>query len=44
MEPRFNLFDSPTAAKLAKRLHAAGSAIHDSTLPKTLVELVELRG
>ena len=43
MEPRFNLFDSPTVAKIAKRMHAAALLFEESTLPKTLRELVELR-
>ncbi|MER5294789.1 carboxymuconolactone decarboxylase family protein [Streptomyces pharetrae] len=43
MEPRFNLFDSPTAAKIAKRFYATSSVLEGSTLPKSLRELVELR-
>ncbi|WP_318212224.1 carboxymuconolactone decarboxylase family protein [Streptomyces sp. SJL17-1] len=43
MEPRFNLFDSPTAAKVAKRFYNTSSALEGSTLPKALQELVELR-
>ncbi|MDQ4054182.1 MAG: carboxymuconolactone decarboxylase family protein [Actinomycetota bacterium] len=43
MEPRFNLFDSPTAAKVTKRFYNAALALEQSTLPKTLRELVELR-
>jgi AhpD family alkylhydroperoxidase len=43
MEPRFNLFDSPTAAKVAKRFYGASLPLDQSTLPKTLRELVELR-
>jgi AhpD family alkylhydroperoxidase len=43
MEPRFNLFESPTAAKVAKRFYNASLALQQSTLPKTLQELVELR-
>ncbi|WP_031003723.1 carboxymuconolactone decarboxylase family protein [Streptomyces sp. NRRL F-5727] len=43
MEPRFNLFDSPTAAKVAKRFYATSQALDASTLPKPLRELVELR-
>jgi AhpD family alkylhydroperoxidase len=43
MEPRFNLFDSPTAAKIAKRFYNASLALEQSTLPKTLQELVGLR-
>ncbi len=43
MEPRFNLFDSPTAAKVAKRFYNTSLALEQSTLPKTLRRLVELR-
>ncbi|MFF9402538.1 carboxymuconolactone decarboxylase family protein [Streptomyces sp. NPDC014744] len=43
MEPRFNLFDSPTAAKVAKRFYNASLPLGESTLPKSLRELVELR-
>ncbi|WP_329333457.1 carboxymuconolactone decarboxylase family protein [Streptomyces sp. NBC_00663] len=43
MEPRFNLFDSPTAAKIAKRFYNVSLALEESTLPKSLRELVELR-
>ncbi|MEU7576490.1 carboxymuconolactone decarboxylase family protein [Streptomyces sp. NPDC041068] len=43
MEPRFNLFDSPTSAKVAKRFYNTSLALDDSTLPKSLRELVELR-
>ncbi|MDT0320504.1 carboxymuconolactone decarboxylase family protein [Streptomyces millisiae] len=43
MEPRFNLFDSPTAAKIAKRFYNVSLALDGSTLPKSLRELVELR-
>jgi AhpD family alkylhydroperoxidase len=43
MEPRFNLFDSPTAAMLAKRFYNASLALERSALPKTLQELVSLR-
>ncbi|WP_460106924.1 carboxymuconolactone decarboxylase family protein [Streptomyces sp. YKOK-J1] len=43
MEPRFNLFDSPTAAKVAKRFFSTSLALDESTLPKALRELVELR-
>jgi AhpD family alkylhydroperoxidase len=43
MEPRFNLFDSPTAAKVAKRFFGVSAILDQSTLPKTLRELVELR-
>ncbi|MFF1459640.1 carboxymuconolactone decarboxylase family protein [Streptomyces sp. NPDC058330] len=43
MEPRFDLFDSPTAAKVAKRFYNTSLALEGSTLPKALRELVELR-
>ncbi|MFF4585522.1 carboxymuconolactone decarboxylase family protein [Streptomyces sp. NPDC001388] len=43
MEPRFNLLDSPTAAKIAKRFYTAALALEGSTLPKNLRHLVELR-
>jgi AhpD family alkylhydroperoxidase len=43
MEPRFNLFDSPTAAKVAKRFYNAGLPLEQSMLPKTLRELMQLR-
>ncbi|MFD5318676.1 carboxymuconolactone decarboxylase family protein [Streptomyces sp. NPDC127098] len=43
MEPRFNLFDSPTAAKIARRFYNVSSVLDGSTLPKSLRELVELR-
>ena len=43
MQPRFNLLDSPTAAKVAKRFYNAALALEQSTLPKTVQELVELR-
>ncbi|MFF5103312.1 carboxymuconolactone decarboxylase family protein [Streptomyces sp. NPDC000134] len=43
MEPRFNLLDSPTAAKVAKRFFNASLPLEQSTLPKSLRELVQLR-
>ena len=43
MELRFNLLDSPTAAKVAKRFYNASLALEQSTLPKTVRELVMLR-
>ncbi|HMG62062.1 MAG TPA: carboxymuconolactone decarboxylase family protein [Streptosporangiaceae bacterium] len=43
MESRFNLFDSPTAARVAKRFYNASLALEQSTLPKTLRELMQLR-
>ena len=43
MEPRINLLDSPTAAKVAKRFYNASLVLEQSPLPKTLRELVQLR-
>lgn len=43
MEARFNLFDSPTATKVAKRFSTSALALEQSTLPKPLRELVQLR-
>ncbi len=43
MEPRFNLLDSPTAAKVSKRFYNTALVLEDSTLPKSLRELVQLR-
>ncbi|GHB05571.1 carboxymuconolactone decarboxylase family protein [Streptomyces chryseus] len=43
MEARFNLFDSPTASKITKRFYNVASVLEQSTLPRTLRELVELR-
>jgi AhpD family alkylhydroperoxidase len=44
MEPRFNLLDTPTAAKVAKRFYNASLALeHSTTLPRTLMELLALR-
>jgi AhpD family alkylhydroperoxidase len=43
MEPRFNLFDSPTAAKIGKRFYYAAKALDESTLPKSVRDLVQLR-
>ncbi|MFF7177995.1 carboxymuconolactone decarboxylase family protein [Streptomyces sp. NPDC008121] len=43
MEPRFNLFDSPTAAKVAKRFFNVASALEGPALPRAVRELVELR-
>ncbi|MCZ0978298.1 carboxymuconolactone decarboxylase family protein [Streptomyces diastatochromogenes] len=43
MEPRFNLFDSPTAAKVAKRFYATSLVLEESSLPRSLRELVQLR-
>jgi AhpD family alkylhydroperoxidase len=43
MAPRFNLLESPTSAKVTKRFYNAALALEQSTLPKTLRELVDLR-
>jgi AhpD family alkylhydroperoxidase len=43
METRFNMFDSPTAAKVAKRFYNTSLALQESTLPKTVQNLVALR-
>ncbi|MFJ5678256.1 carboxymuconolactone decarboxylase family protein [Streptomyces sp. NPDC093097] len=43
MEARINLFESPTAAKIAKRFYNVASVLEQSPLPKSLWELVELR-
>ncbi|MFM9370829.1 carboxymuconolactone decarboxylase family protein [Streptomyces sp. Da 82-17] len=43
MEPRFDLMQSPTAAKVAKRFFNAALPLDQSTLPKALRELVQLR-
>lgn len=43
MEPRFNLLDSATAAKLVKRFYNAALALDQSTLPTALRQLVDLR-
>jgi AhpD family alkylhydroperoxidase len=43
MQPRFNLFDSPTAEALLKRFYNAALTLESSPLPKTLRELVQLR-
>jgi AhpD family alkylhydroperoxidase len=43
MEPRFNLLESPTAAKVARRFHTVSSTLEQSSLPKPLRELVQLR-
>jgi AhpD family alkylhydroperoxidase len=43
MEPRFNLLDSPTAAKLAKRFYSTSLALQESALPTSVQHLVELR-
>ncbi|MFC9592290.1 carboxymuconolactone decarboxylase family protein [Streptomyces sp. NPDC056944] len=43
MEPRFHLFDSPTATKVVKRFATTSLALEESTLPMSLRELVQLR-
>ncbi|GAB2947859.1 carboxymuconolactone decarboxylase family protein [Micromonospora polyrhachis] len=43
MEARFNLFDSPTAAKVTKRFYSISQVMEQSTLPKSTQELVSLR-
>ncbi|GAB3821766.1 carboxymuconolactone decarboxylase family protein [Kribbella italica] len=43
MEARFNLFETPTAAKVAKRLYSVAGIFAQSTLPKALQEILELR-
>jgi AhpD family alkylhydroperoxidase len=43
MEARFNLLESPTAAKVAKRFYSTSQALDGSTLSKTVRELVEVR-
>lgn len=43
MTIRFNLFESQTAAKVLKRIGGAGAVLEQSTLPKTTMELVNLR-
>ncbi|SER17878.1 carboxymuconolactone decarboxylase family protein [Lentzea albida] len=43
MEPRINLFATQTGAKLAKRFAGLNAVLHESTLPKSVIELVSLR-
>jgi AhpD family alkylhydroperoxidase len=43
MEPRLNLLESPTAAKLAKRFYNTALVLEQSALPKTVRDLVQLR-
>ncbi|KWT56827.1 alkylhydroperoxidase [Streptomyces albus subsp. albus] len=43
MDPRLNLFGSPTAGKFLKHLVSAGQAVTDSGLPVATQELVKLR-
>ena len=43
MESRFNMFDSPTAAKVANRFYHTAQAVQGSTLPPAVQNLVSLR-
>lgn len=43
MEPRFNLNDNELGAKIGKRFANTSLAIMQSSLPKSTIELVELR-
>ncbi|WP_394616187.1 carboxymuconolactone decarboxylase family protein [Lentzea sp. JNUCC 0626] len=43
MEPRINFFATQTGAKLAKRFAGLNGVLHESTLPKSVIELVSLR-
>ncbi|MFI6096624.1 carboxymuconolactone decarboxylase family protein [Lentzea sp. NPDC051213] len=43
MEPRFDLFTTETGAKLAKRFAGLSQVLHQSPLPKIVIELVSLR-
>ncbi|MCT7354231.1 carboxymuconolactone decarboxylase family protein [Streptomyces sp. 15-116A] len=43
MDARFNLFDNELAVRFAKRFAGAGLVIQQSSLPKTVQELVSLR-
>jgi AhpD family alkylhydroperoxidase len=43
MEPRINLMTNEIGAKVSKRVHNVSLAIRESSLPKTLQELMELR-
>jgi AhpD family alkylhydroperoxidase len=43
MEPRLNYFSSDLAAKFAKHINSAGAVISNSSLPKTIQELVKIR-
>lgn len=40
---RLNLFATETGTKLAKRFAGLSTVLHQSTLPKTVIELVSLR-
>lgn len=43
MEPRMNLFENETGARIGKRIFAVSQVIHESPLPKSTQELVQLR-
>jgi AhpD family alkylhydroperoxidase len=43
MDPRFNYYGNPVAAKFAKYINSAGKAVTDSTLPSATQELVKIR-
>ncbi|MCG8928400.1 carboxymuconolactone decarboxylase family protein [Lentzea sp. CC55] len=43
METRFDLFATQTGAKLAKRFAGLHGVLHESPLPKTVIELVSMR-
>src|SRR4051794_988449 len=43
MEPRFNMFENPVAAKFAKRFANTSMVIRESALPRSTEELVSLR-
>ncbi|MGI5505328.1 carboxymuconolactone decarboxylase family protein [Lentzea sp. CA-135723] len=43
MEPRINIFGTQTGAKLAKRFAGLSGVLQESTLPKSVIELVSLR-
>jgi AhpD family alkylhydroperoxidase len=43
MDARLNYFESPVAERFVKYLNSAGKAVHDSTLPATILHLVEAR-
>ncbi|MDA3644771.1 carboxymuconolactone decarboxylase family protein [Saccharopolyspora indica] len=43
MEPRINLMTNQLGAKISKRIYGVNLAIQEVALPKTLLELIELR-
>ncbi|MER5896946.1 carboxymuconolactone decarboxylase family protein [Streptomyces sp. NPDC001876] len=43
MEPRMNLFENETGARIGKRIFAVSQVIQESPLPKPTQELVQLR-